>query len=243
VDLVKRAKVPPVSRERLLAKVMGEMTGNVTEMRARHAYQEALDTVDQFLAMFPDYLPALRLYLEVGEQWLEALSYQKDWPVILEISAQGQIHAAHFANHTGAKEEPLGKSVFLALGWQFCRLAFKRGAAYGDASAGLSQSEAIEAFQLGVEWGRLVCPMSIQNAPVRKHFAECAKGWAKMQHDAAVEMLQTKGGPAKPAVVAIFNDILMLLREAVTVSPENAKILQDNFIRPVEEELTMINDF
>jgi hypothetical protein len=247
VDLVKRARIPPVSRNRLLAKVMGVMTATVADTRQRRAYGAALGAVEQFLAMFPDYLPALRLYMEVCEEWLETLSYENDWQIILEIADRCRGHAACFAGCANAGDELLGKAALSALGAHFCRMAVKKGLPYvrfmdGEGPGGLSRTEAAEAFRLGIEWGRLTGPPSVESAPVRGWFAECAKGWAKVERQAAVEMLERGGGADRHGAAAVFEDLLAVLREAAGVSPEDAAVLQERFIEPLENELTVIRE-
>jgi hypothetical protein len=247
VELVKRAKIPPVSRNRLLAKVMGVMTATVPDTRQRRAYGAALGAVDRFLAMFPDYMPALRLLMEVCEEWLGTLSYENDWPVILEIEGRCRGHAARFAGGANAGGELLGKAALSALGMRFCRMAVKKGLPYvrfleGEGPEGLSQMEAAEAFRLGIEWGRLTCPHSAQGAPVRGWFAECAKGWAKVRRQAAQEILEREDQTGRLGAVPVFEDMLAVLREAAEVSPEDTATLQSGFIEPLEKDLTAIRE-
>lgn len=246
VNLVKRAKIPPVSRNRLLTKVMGVMTATVPDTRQRKNYGAALESVDRFLTMFPDFQPALRLIMEVCEEWLGTLSYQNDWPVILEIAGRCRGHAARFTGCQAAGDELLGKVALSSLGMHFCRMAVKKGLPYvrfidGEGPAGLTQEEACATFSFGIEWGRLACPHSAQAAPVRGWFAECAKGWAKVRHQVALEMLdRADQNLGKLGAVAIFEDMLAVLREASKVSPEDTEILQNRFIEPLEKELTVV---
>ena len=246
VDLVQRAKIPPISRNRLLAKVMGVMTATVPATRQSRAYAAALGTVERFLTVFPDYKPALRLHMEVCEEWLDTLSYEGDWPVVLEIAGRCRGPAARFAGGSNAGEELLGKAALAALGLRFCRMAVKKGLPYvrfldGDGSAEFSQTAAANAFRLGIEWGQLSCPHSAQGAPVRGWFAECAKGWAKVRQQVAMEMLERADqSPGSRGAVTVFEDMLAVLREAARVSPEDAPRLQEGFIDPLEKELTVI---
>lgn len=60
------------------------MTGSVPE--AKRAYESAATVVEQFLGLFPDYLPALRLHAELCRGWLSGMSFRDDWEAIVLLA-------------------------------------------------------------------------------------------------------------------------------------------------------------
>lgn len=243
VGLVRRARIPPVARERLLARVFAAMTSSVPDARQRRDYEAALSSVSRFGELFPEYLAALRLHVEIVCAWLGELSYEGGWPTIVALAQGARPVMERLAAHPQLATDPLARSALLDLGLQLAFMGDRRGGSFlaaenrGEACA-ITDQEAEESFALGMEFGRLVCPLTPRAALVRMRFAECAKGRAILC-DRSVKKLLSLRTPDLRILRQVrqqIEDAGQMIAEAIQVYPED-KSLDAGFRQPIEKLL------
>ena len=237
VDILRKAKIPPVSREHLLRKVFTSLTAPVSEARAQHAYEPALDAVERFLTLFPDYLPALRLHAEVSVGYLSKLSYIEDWELIGKVGRRVVPHARHLAAHGQLDVDPLAKVALLDLANRLSLLGSNRGWYFLGEEAAVSRLDiADEALRLGVDWIQMVHQNGIADSTATELLVGCLKGRTKVIH----ERIHC-GAIGREQSIDLYQEALALITQAVRLDPGDQKI-RTNFLEPLERELAGLDD-
>jgi hypothetical protein len=233
VELVKRARIPPAVTKRLLDKVFDAMTGAVPEARATQAYASALTTLDRFLVLFPDYLPALRMYAEICKEWVASMSYLDDWDAIRQVSERADPYARRLEAHPGLDDQPLAQTALEELTCELVRRSRDRGESYfaarGSKPLGVAERDAAKAaFELGMTWGRLGCQRSPSGSPRRTLLAACLYGHAASLCEEATEVRDAEIDDRTKVVTALrlFRLAEAAVAEALGYAPGEEQLIQ-----------------
>ncbi len=85
IELIKQARISPAIRKKLGVLVYEAMTSTVPNIAEEGDFKDALSILDDFLNLFPSYLPALQQYLEITTRWFNQMSPSSQWQEILEL--------------------------------------------------------------------------------------------------------------------------------------------------------------
>jgi tetratricopeptide (TPR) repeat protein len=228
VELVRRAAIPPAVKKRLVDKVFSAMTGRVPEARAMQAYASSLTTVEQFLSLFPNHLPALRLHSEVCAEWAATLSYKEDWEEVLKLSARAGGYAKRLEAHPELGNDPLALKALDDLANEFVERGCSRGESHlaalqGDEENISERDAAKHAFDLGIGWGRLARGRSPSGSSVRAMLGTCLQGRGSCVYLEAMEVMQTdmKFKTRATAAERLLRAAVADMEEARELSPDD----------------------
>jgi tetratricopeptide (TPR) repeat protein len=240
VGIVQRARIPPAVKKRLVGKVYEAMTGTVPDAKAAGDFDNALTVLERFLALFPDYLPALRQYIEVARAWGATMSFQTDWDGIERLSerinpekdgsegAQDKSPVERLAAHPDLGSEPLARSELESLTFEFAALGYHRGGSYlADAQTkGLSvtdREEAAAAFDFALEWGTLGDQFSSTGSQMKQLLALAHQGRGWCLYAEAQDVLQTgyiyQSGLS--TATRLYNEAIAEIEEAIRLAPDD----------------------
>lgn len=177
VELVRRARISPAARRRLQALVFEALQPRVSQMVSEGAFAAGLGMLDGFLNLFPGHPQALRIYLEVAEQYLKGLSPLNDRQEILELDRRvlpcwEALNAVRKVN-----DEPLiDASLHNVANLMGCKhLARARSLKAGREAARLDsdlESEEYRAYELSILWLRKVDSDAPDGPDVRSQLNE-----------------------------------------------------------------------
>lgn len=226
VEIIRRARIPPAVKKRLLGKVFAAMTSSVPEAKARGAHASALTTLERFLALFPDHLPALRMHAELCKEWVLGLSYQTDWEAILEVGRRAESPAHRLAAHPGLGEDPLARAAVADLALELVQRGHDRTRKYfadrdyRDLGANERQAMA-EAFAFGLSWGRLGQTHSPSGSEVWSVYGGCLQDHAVALHQEGREVMRSAGrrGTMLAAALGLYRKALAETEEALLCRP------------------------
>ncbi len=85
IELIRQARISPAARQELTILVYGAMTSTVPKVAEKGCFDDALSILDDFLNLFPFYLPALQHYIEITTRWLKQMSPSSQWQEIFEL--------------------------------------------------------------------------------------------------------------------------------------------------------------
>lgn len=240
VRIVQRARLPPAVKKRLVDKVFTAMTGVVPEARARSEHDSALMAIERFLALYPDYLPGLRLYAEVCNEYLSGLSYLNEWDDIVRLSARAVIWMRRLAVHPELPEAPLAHTALEDLAYQFLLRGDDRAdSCLAGSTAGgvlMQRDAACAAYELGLEWARLAYSQSPNGCPLRQLAMRSMNGLALCLGEEARDTWQSDAQYRSKlaATMNLYRRAADLLQEAMVCCPgnetvaNNLKIYLDN---------------
>jgi tetratricopeptide (TPR) repeat protein len=245
VEIVRRARIPPAAKKKLVDRVYDAMTAGVPEARASSEHESALTTLERFLELFPDHLPALRQHAEVSGEWVRGTSYER-WDEIRALSARAEPHARRLAQHPQLAEDPLARVALQDL----CAELALKGRDRGTAFAPKSEDEPLPphrrdagraGFEFGLDWARLGSPGSPRESRVRVLFGICAQGLTFSLHHEALENLGASDLDQRlrfRTARRLYERAQALLEEARRVEPEEAE--HDNALRVVQNVIDQI---
>lgn len=158
VGLIGRAPIPPAARKRFADRLFKVLTAPVGSQAARRD-RASLTAVGRLLQLFPEHLPALRLYAELAAEWVGQRSYREEWDRIEELAREAEPIAVRLANHSGLDAEPLARTALAELACNIARHSLEHARSCApdlDESVDVSSRNAAEeAFDLSILWGRL----------------------------------------------------------------------------------------
>lgn len=178
IDLIRRARIPPAVRRKLIDKLYLAMTASVPRMVAQQQFSAALGMVAQFLTLAPHYLPALQLAVEIGRDWCRSLSYVEHWLEILAL--EGRLRALSLPSALialpGFAEAPLARAAVEDLAGELMRKYCDRAESH---VARLEKGVFIQAdhdaaeqlLETAIAWGRTVRPISTAASGLNRQFA------------------------------------------------------------------------
>ena len=254
VEIVRRARIPPAVKKRLVEKVYEAMTGGVSEARARQEHASALGTLERFLALFPNHLPALRQHAEATREWLACLSYLDDWDEVLAVSARAEPHARRLASHAELSSAPLAQAALEELAFELLLKGDDRHdscAAESAAGGGaLRRDEARTVCEFGLRWGRLAFPISLADSRIKKLAARSMNSLALSLYEEWEEVAEsdTDYNTKLVAMIDLLRPATTLAEEALTCDPRNeaithnVKLFQD-ILTKLEAEKTELDLF
>jgi tetratricopeptide (TPR) repeat protein len=111
IELIRQARIPPAMRKELTALVYEAMTAAVPDAKLNGRFPEALAVMDGFLRLFPTYIPALQLYLEIIAEWTERLSPAEQWPELSALSEQAWARWEMLYTSQELKQHPFAQST------------------------------------------------------------------------------------------------------------------------------------
>lgn len=228
VEIIRRAKIPPAVKQKLIEKVFQAMTGHVPAARANQEYESALTSLERFLGLFPDYLLALRLYAEVCRDWLSPLSWKEEWPQIVALLSRAEPHVKLLSEHSELREAPLARIALEGM----CLAAAQKG--HDRGWNGIAESEdgallpdererAAVALDLAINWGRRVREPDSGNAWVLAH---ALRGSAHLHKMAMHELIESDELPDHLLTGALncCRVSVELMTEAVACCPDEGEL-------------------
>jgi hypothetical protein len=233
VELVRRARIPPAVKKRLVDKIFEAMTASVDDSTTTHEYDSALASIERFLRIFPDHLGALRRHGEVARICAEGLSYQDDWNRILALSRRVEPFAQALAAHAELQADPLARSALEEETAEFSQKGLDRACSHkmeSEAPISLSESDAgYAALDFALKWCRLGCSKSPPDSRVRAILCNCCGLYAfALRRDAleVTEQVDVSDRDKKNTVIRLLRQATTLLDEAVAACPDQEGILK-----------------
>jgi len=107
IAIVAGASIPRALKQQLTEKIFAAMAAPVPDARLAQDYSSALQLLERFLALFPGYLPALRMHLEVCHEWAGALMSAQQWDQLYALELRARPYAERLAAHPEYAGEPL----------------------------------------------------------------------------------------------------------------------------------------
>ncbi len=235
LEIIKAARIPPVVKNRLIEKVFEAMTASIPEARANRAYDSAMRTVELFLELFPDALPALRLHAELCRDWIGGMSYQDDWDEIRAVADRAHPFAGRLSNHPDLDADPMARTALVELSGELCLRGRDRGQSFlsdkeAEAIGERDRRQAELAFEFGIAWGRLGIAHGTAESLVQKILPVALNGRAIcLDHEASnVFRSETLNGRDKIRTgVGLFRNAVALLEEACGHAPDQ-DVLRSN---------------
>jgi hypothetical protein len=192
-----------------------------------------LDTLERFLTLFPDYLPALRRHAELICARAKALSYRDDWDELTGLGQRAERFATALAEHDGLAADPLARTALEAETAELAHKALDRASSFKLDTPGpipvRDRDAGCAALDFGLTWGRLGYPTSPSGSRVRSIFGYCAAFRAYAFRDAAVEVGQRSDVNRRDKTntqVGLLRKATALLEEACTASPDAGDIAE-----------------
>ncbi len=168
VEIVKRARIPLAARRRLVESVYEAMTAGIAQAAAAHNFDTGLSILERFLGLFPDYLPALRRYVELCTGALAGLSCLDAWPAIEELCRRAESGLTSLAQHPELGDDPLASAALVEFTTALLRKCYER------AQSASEQRERVRAAaDLGICCGRLALPHSPLDSGLRSLVGGC----------------------------------------------------------------------
>ena len=244
VEIVRRTRLPPAVKKRLIGKVFDAMTSAIPEAKATHAYASALTSLERFLALFPNYLPALRMYAEICKECLAAMPYG-NWDDIVRLGVQAEPYMSRLATHPELKNAPLTQTALEELAGEFALRGSNRGDHYIAASKSqllpqVERDAARSAYEFGISWGRLGYPHSPSGSQLRITCAFCLNNHASLisQDVVAVEEANTDRRTKNNTVKRLLRMAVADLEEAMKCKPGDAMF--ESNLQTLSKSLAMI---
>ncbi len=233
VEIVKRARLPLASRKRLVDKVFKAMTSAVPEAKASHAYDSALGSVERFLALFPDHVPALRMQAEIVWAWLGSLSYKDDWDAIVQLTGRTEPWARRLAHALAETKDPLARSALEELAFEFALRGYDRGSSYLASQENVRQvslanrDAAQSGFELGLRWGQLASEYATGGTRLKELLAACLSGYAACLYGEVCDVMEADLDMATQLDTAIdlYRRIIQATEEAVSYAPDEEHLI------------------
>lgn len=221
VEIVKRASIPPALKKRLTTQVFEAMTSALPEAKAARAFDSALTTLERFLALFPDHLPALRSYAEICKEWVSTLSYRENWDAIVRLSARAKPHADRLGAHPELHAESLARMELVELADEFALRGRDRSDGYLAQSESQNDDDldvARAASEIGVQWARLGFQHGASDSLARRLLPACLNNHALVLHREGAAML-----PAREAMT-LMRQAVAELEEATNLEPDDSTL-------------------
>jgi len=231
VEIVRRARIPPGVKKRLIGKIFTAMTGAVPEAKASGEYESALTSIERFGDLFPDHLPALRLGAEVVGEWLSNLSFRDHWDTVESLSQRVDSLLDRLLKHPELDQDPLARVAAEDVCFHLGLKGRDRGVSLWspDAAGPVDEddrNEARTAFEFGMGWARRACAGSPQGSRVRSVFSICANCLGLSLWQEAMEVSESFGSMS--AKLATVLDLMRRaeppLEEALVYEPDHNAI-------------------
>lgn len=232
VNLIRAAHIPPALRQGITARVFAAMTGAIPDAKEQRAFAPALVTIERFLALFPTYLPALRVHVELCSAWVSGLSFKNDWEAIEELSRRAEPFARQLDGHPelgrNQDESHLARAALEALASEMTQRGYDRTHAFlGDRNyADFSSAERVElggGLSLAITWGRLVHRHLSSGSRFRELYGLCLLNHAFFLHQEAMEVQASDVDERTKTATCV-----RLYRQAVAESEEAQPFLPES---------------
>jgi tetratricopeptide (TPR) repeat protein len=202
VQLVQETRIPPVLKKRMVGKIFEVLTSQVDRGASeRRDFKSGLFCVQRFLQIFgdQDYIPALRLYVELCAEYLRRLSYQDDWAETAALAEQGKPVVDRLARVCDVERHPLAHAALAELCERMAMRAYDRAtsclARCGEKAVGSAgHQEAQIAYQLGIDWARVGCTVHPNRSLLSDLLIACLGSHALCLADNAAHLLQSGAG-------------------------------------------------
>jgi hypothetical protein len=227
VEIVRRTHLPPAIKKRLIGKVFDAMTSAVSEAKKTHAYTSALTGLERFLKLFPDYLPALRMYAEICKESLASMSFQKNWDDIMRLSTQAEPYMSRLAAHPELKNDPLAQTALEEVAGEFAEHG------YHYVTVGKSQlvtqverDAARCAYELSILWSRLGYPNSPSGSQLRMICAACLNNHTSFLDQDVMDVKEADIDQVTKnrTIGHLLRTAVADLKEALSCDPDNSVI-------------------
>lgn len=255
VEIVRKARIAPALRKRLVDKLFDCMTASVPAACAAGTPGQALGTLEHFLALFPDHLPALRMYAEICKEVLSGMSYRDAWESIVALAERAAPHVRRLSKHPDAETQPLARTALAELAGEMALRGYDRGNNFASRAKkhGLSEPERLDAmdgFERAAEWARLGVPHSASGALVRQILPAALNAHAWLLQMVVVEVERTERDVRLRlrTISPILKQAVAELEEAVENDPSQG-VLTDNLnllrakLETVENQIQLISAF
>jgi hypothetical protein len=83
------------------------MTGSVRKLVAKRRYGQALDVLERYLRLFPDYVPALQQVAQICHDWVAPTSTAADRELICAVSRRARPWATRLDSREDLEDHPL----------------------------------------------------------------------------------------------------------------------------------------
>lgn len=232
VRLVKGAQIPPGLQRGMVDKIFQAMTGHIEKMISdQQHYSTSLNNVEQFLSLYPDYMPALRLYVELSIVYISRLSYERDWHAIV-ILTENTFEKTNALAHTANLDRyPLARTACVEYCTEVVRRCYNRANSIPveelrEAVGSIRFDDTLDTYDLVVKWARIgyrhsatgsflrqVLPWSLRiHACYLAHYAD----YVQANSDDGSDVLTTIRDMLKQAAEN--------LKEAITFEPDDSEL-------------------
>ena len=139
---------------------LDKMTESHPEAIEEQDYESALSMIECFLLVFPNYLPALSLYAETANKYLDTLSYKTNWNDIIALEKRIEKSIFLIDENNELEKNPLVKQSLSDLCRDFAQKSYHQGDSYfeayqNDTISALDLNKGIISLELAIKWGRL----------------------------------------------------------------------------------------
>ncbi len=252
LDIIRSAALPPAVKRQFAHKVYGILTAGVPDACAIQEYSSAMTSLERYLVLFPDHLPALRQTAEVCKDWLEyQLTYHEHWDDIYALSGRIKAWMTAFTQHPDLDLDPLSKPKIEALALQFTWHGFNRGRRFGSKDKETNQLESAEkgkaSYQFALEWARMGLPYCPSGSTLQSLICSSLNNMAVLLSDEVPE-IRRSSAPAKTryrAIRRIYIQTIEYIDEAIEIGGEtdlyvsNREIFQNGLV-DAEMELSRL---
>lgn len=232
--IVQRAQIAPAKKKKLVDKVYNALTESLIQATAGGSYSPALDRIDYFLTLFPDYLPALRKYTELCREWISHLSILDNWKEVLTIINRAEPRARAMAEHEDFLVGPLEQTALSDLAEKVIVCIYDKSTSFFSGydhkyPSVVKRDGAIDELCVGINWGRFSYSHCPSESDVIEIFPHILAGRAALLLYKARDVIKDQNHEKDSIQTALdlYRRSIEDLAEAVEMVPEE-DVLREN---------------
>jgi hypothetical protein len=234
LEIIRSALLPPAVKKQFAAKVYDILTAGVNDALNSQAYQSALTSMENYLQLFPDFLPALRQTAEISRDWLsQKLSFQEHWDEIIRLSERIHEHMVALARHPEIEQDPLAAVKLDSLAEEFAIRGYHRGIKYGtpEENSLLAISAIEEAsfcYSFSLNWCRLSVQYSPSGSQLRLLMSRSLNNLAVVKsHEIAEIRTYPASSTRTRTLKRLYRECIQSIQEAIKIYGEEPLYLKN----------------
>ncbi|MGB3975442.1 MAG: hypothetical protein WBM02_10400 [bacterium] len=227
IEIVQNACIAPAVKKSLIQKVFDAMTGSVISAKVAGEYLSAIVSLNRFLVLFPEYLPALRMCIEIYYEWISKMSCQDEWNDIVNTVNEADPHITNMLRNPDLKRDSLAEKELLDIGYIIISHSEDKGLLYlarnkDQITYFTDRHAAMKALELGIKWGRLFLSSGISDSRIKFILSSCLVYYAFAYHEEVKDIMNSDAEPRDQLRACIKVDVvtIALFEEALAILPE-----------------------
>ena len=249
VRIVQRANIKPALKKKLIHRVYEAMTASVLLAQAQKDYESGLVCVERFLKLYSDttYLPALRAHTELCKSWMERLSYQNEWNVIMSLVTRAEPIVMRLVDALKSEKDPSAISALEDLTFEITLRGWDKSQTM-QTMAGNDEEQwlidRIKVHEFTTKWGRIGASSARDGSRIKDLFPSVLNAHALALHDKFGMLIKKASRLQSPLsafrkTAGICREEIVLLEEALKWNP-NATVIKKN-LKVFREELAQVS--